>query len=138
MSPEFIDKNYVENLIQTNERAIERALLALLERQTDDEINSEQTVHSNSRGFNGRDATFLTSLALRVKRGYKLSERQIAAVRAKSAKGYSVLSKYHRQLREVAIEKQARLGQQETAPQAIEQIQELASTHAHAALANTL
>ena len=96
------DRAAINELLLRNDRAVERALLVLLARQTDDEVTSQETRHRNSRGFSGVDAEFLTSLALRVKRGRGLTPNQLAAVRKPNRQGICKLAKYWRQLAEEA------------------------------------
>lgn len=89
------------NLVMTNDYFCCACLSKMLDRQTQDEVRSASTKHHNGRGFNGRDAEFLTSLALQVRRnknrGVILSQRQLAAAR-------KCLYKYRRQLTEIANE----------------------------------
>lgn len=47
----------------SHQKALERACLMIYARQTADEQASEITLHTNGRGFNGRDARFGTFLA---------------------------------------------------------------------------
>jgi len=85
----------IKALLDANDRAVMRALVALYERQTADEQANAHTSHLNGMGFNGYDAEFGTSLAKQVIRGCILSPRQIAA-------GRKMCKKYARQLAEVA------------------------------------
>lgn len=92
------DKDSINSLLLSNPKAMDRALLVLLDRQTDDEISSEMTKYVNGRGFNGVDAEFMTSLAVRVRRGWGLTPKQRACLTKTNSKGYCRLSKYHAQL----------------------------------------
>lgn len=87
---------------------VERALLALYDRQTSAEQSAGQTSEDNGVGFNGVDAPILSSFAEWVKRvsrpegqyaaraeGKRLSDKQRAIARKK-------LRKYVRQLVDVA------------------------------------
>ncbi len=85
-------------LVSTEPEWAERALTALLARQTEDERSSQTTKHQNGQGFNGTDATILTSFALQVQRGRHLSEKQLAIA-------FKKLPKYAGQLLEVANSK---------------------------------
>lgn len=99
-------KESIKTLLQTNDRAVERALLALLERQTEDERNSESTRHTNNRGFTQADAPKFTSMAKWVRRGGHLSPRQLAWLRnGKSERYPSRIGKYAGQLLIIAQEK---------------------------------
>ncbi len=93
-TPNGWTKEKIVHLIDTNDKAVVRALITIYQRQTADEQSAESTSHSNGVGFGALDAQFLTSIAKKALK-YPLTERQIAAVR-KSIK------KYWRQLLEVA------------------------------------
>jgi hypothetical protein len=56
-------KEAIANLIATDNRALERAILAIHARQTADEKQHELTTHLNGKGFRPQDAKFLSSLA---------------------------------------------------------------------------
>lgn len=101
-------KDEIKELLKTNDRAVERALLVLLSRQTNDEQSQETTRHSNNRGFTQADAAIFTSMAKQVQRGYRLTEKQLAFLRnGKSQRFPSRIGKYAGQLLEVAQEKQS-------------------------------
>ena len=89
-----ITKDGIINQIRTDDRATVWALKRLLARQTTDEIATKTTRERNGRGFNGRDAQFLTDVAQKLPR-YKdrMTPRQLGAVR-------KMLPKYWRQLLE--------------------------------------
>jgi hypothetical protein len=96
------------------DRAVERALLVLLDRQTTDEQRTEQTKHHNLRGFMPFDAKKMTSMAKQVQssrreKGQKLSPRQRAWLRSAppNSRYPSRIGKYARQLALVANEKAA-------------------------------
>lgn len=56
MTTKIWERSEIETLIRTNDRAVERGVLALFERQTSDEQVSDTTRHSNNRGFSGWSA----------------------------------------------------------------------------------
>lgn len=56
-------KEEIQTLINTNDQAVIRGLLAIYNRQTADEKQSEDTKHVNGIGFNGCDARFGSNLA---------------------------------------------------------------------------
>lgn len=56
-------KESIRTLLMTNDRAVERALVVLFERQTIDEQEELSTVHSNGVGFNTADAVVGTRFA---------------------------------------------------------------------------
>ncbi len=86
--------------LATNPRAVERALVLLYARQTSDEQSAQMTKHTNGRGFNSVDARFLSDLARKVQKGWKLSGPQMEWAR-------KLLPKYAGQLAEEAAAKQA-------------------------------
>lgn len=95
------NKESIQHLLQVSDKAVANAILALYARQTSDEQASEGTHHHNGRGFNSRDAAFLSSIAKALPRySNHMTPRQLKAARA-------MLPKYWRQLLEVAGEKGA-------------------------------
>jgi SNF2 family DNA or RNA helicase len=78
-------------------RLIQQALLAMYRRQTLDEQGDHKTTYQNTRGFNGVDAAFGTSLAEQVMKGKGLSDRQYRAAE-------KMLKKYRKQLKEDGIQ----------------------------------
>jgi hypothetical protein len=56
-------RTQIDNLLNTSDRAVERAMIVLFERQTEDEKSSADTRHDNSRGFNCTDARAGTRFA---------------------------------------------------------------------------
>jgi len=101
-------KEEIVNLLNTNPKACERALVVLFNRQTTDEQNTEDTLHHNNQGFCSYDAKAGTYFAKLVLRGLKLNEKALAWCRHTNSKGVHRLAKYHRQLNE-AIEEKSRL-----------------------------
>lgn len=56
-------KESIRLLLMTNDRAVERALVVLFERQTKDEQAAATTTHLNFVGFNAADAVIGTRFA---------------------------------------------------------------------------
>jgi hypothetical protein len=73
-------KEFIKDKLANDVRWMERALLVLLARQTTDEQNSDRTIHSNSRGFNGVDGHYLTYVAKYIQKGNHLSGKHIIKV----------------------------------------------------------
>lgn len=91
-------KELVQELISTNEKALARAVLQLYNRQTAAEIASQSTREHNGRGFNSKDAPFLSDIARKLPLyGNRMTPRQIARVRP-------MMLKYWRQLLEIIAE----------------------------------
>ncbi len=107
-------KAQIQDLIETDDRAVARALIAIYRRQTADVQAVGLTSEHNSRGFTAFDAEFMTEVAKRaVRRSIEspndpelrargwLTPGELPAVRAK-------VLKYWRQLIEVAEANDAR------------------------------
>lgn len=92
----FYSKSDILNLLDQNDRAVERAIIAIWARQTESEKLNRHTAEKNHIGFSAFDAEFLTSLAERlVWKGLRLSPKQIAA-------GRRAIRKYAGQLADMA------------------------------------
>jgi hypothetical protein len=71
----------IEALINGNDRAVERAMVAIWERQTRDEQATETTRHHNGIGFSGWTAKSGTYFANWVRSGRSLSGKHLAKAR---------------------------------------------------------
>lgn len=91
-------KEQIVNLLNTNDRAVERALVAIFNRQTQHEQSSETTDLNNGVGFGAFDAKTGTYLAKWIISGRHLSGEYVA-------KGRKIALKYTKQLIEIAEEK---------------------------------
>jgi hypothetical protein len=100
-----MNKQDILHLLNTNDRAIARALVVLNERQTTDEQISEATFNCNGRGFTPADAHMGTSMANYFTKWGRLSEKQVAYWKKPNAKGTPRINKYATQLLEIANEK---------------------------------
>lgn len=87
-------------LLNRNALAVEAAMVALYQRQTQDEQSSRVTVHSNGRGFNYHHAERGSYYAKWV-----LSKRHLTGRHLDSARAIAIF--YARQLSEIAGEKAA-------------------------------
>lgn len=101
-------KESILALLETNDKAVARALVVLYNRQTADEQRTEDTRHSNGIGFTSADAFMGTSMAKQYIKFNSLSNKQVAYWRKRDAKGRMRIGKYWRQLLDAANEKQAR------------------------------
>lgn len=100
-----MNKQSIIQLLQTNDKAIARALVVLNERQTATERGAEQTINLNGEGFTPADARMGTSMAeFYAKRGY-LTEKQLAYWKKPNVKGVWRICKYAGQLLEIATAK---------------------------------
>lgn len=84
-------KEYLQNLVRTNKKALYRAIVVIAEYQTPEEKAWGMTIDHNGVGFGAVDAEMMTALALRLKNGGELTERELAICRNK-------MPKYWRQL----------------------------------------
>ena len=102
-----MNKQDIIQLLQTNDKAIARALVVLNERQTATEQNCETTINDNGVGFTPADARMGTSMAqFYAKRGY-LTEKQLAYWKKPNVRGVWRICKYAGQLLEIAQAKAA-------------------------------
>ena len=91
-------KDQIATLLETNDKAVGRALLRLAELQTADEIDSEDTKYKNGRGFRPCHARMGTSMAKFYQKAGYLSPKQINYWRAKDKSGKSRIGIYAGQL----------------------------------------
>ncbi len=84
---------------------IGRALLALLDRQTEDEKRAADTRVWNAVGFSSADAKAGTLTAKFYAKHGCLLEWQVRKWSKPARSGYPRLAKYHKQLNEIALEK---------------------------------
>jgi hypothetical protein len=92
-------RDSIRYLLQTNDRAVERALVALYRRQTALEQHSRETLTDNGQGFNAADARILTIYAQGLLDGQTLQAHELKFARER-------LVKYAGQLLEIAVSKQ--------------------------------
>lgn len=88
-------KEYLQNLVRTNKKALYRAIILIADLQTPEEKIMGATFEHNNVGFGAVDAEMMTSLALRLKCGGELTERELAICRNK-------MPKYWRQLMNIS------------------------------------
>lgn len=101
MSKAKNDPDYIRWLLTMNDKAVERAIVAIYQRQTADEQSAGDTKHSNGIGFNGADARLGSYYARWILSGRNLTGNHLVKARNMS-------HKYVRQLVEIAT---ARLAQ---------------------------
>lgn len=84
-------KEYLQNLVRTNKKALYRAIILIADLQTPEEKVWGATIEKNNVGFGVVDAEMMTSLALRLKCGGELTERELAICRNKMPKYWKQL-----------------------------------------------
>lgn len=101
-----VNKNvvtFIKTQLGSNPTWATRAIVKLHERQTIDEQNQQTTKESNGVGFNGMDATILSSFANQIHMGRTLSQKQLAIA-------FKKLPKYSRQVIEmISVDKIAEI-----------------------------
>lgn len=108
----IVTRDTIRNMLRNDNRAyveavIGRALLALLDRQTEDEKRAADTRVWNAVGFSGADARSGTLTAKFFAKHGRLEDWQVEKWTKPAKNGYPRLCKYAKQLNEIALEKQA-------------------------------
>ena len=81
MEPKTWTRTEIEALINSNDRAVERAMVAIWERQTADEQETQDTRHHNGRGFAAWSARSGTYFAEWVRSGRRLTGKHLVKAR---------------------------------------------------------
>ena len=81
MEPKTWTRTEIEALINSNDRAVERAMVAIWERQTADEQATQNTRHHNGRGFAAWSARSGTYFAEWVRSGRRLTGKHLVKAR---------------------------------------------------------
>lgn len=91
-------------MISSDDKALERAIVAIYDRQTHDEKRDSDTKHDNERGFRANHAPTMSYFARIILKGWKESGKSknvhLNPVKLDKARGFMV--QYHRQLCEIA------------------------------------
>jgi hypothetical protein len=85
----------VRNLLLTNDKAVLRGVVAIYNRQTLDEKNSDSTKHENHQGFCANDAPLMSLFARQILQHGGLTSTQLKVAREK-------IVRYRKQLAEIA------------------------------------
>ena len=86
MAERILTKDYIKVQLLTDSRWLQRGIVAIFEKQTYDEQQSESTKEDNGIGFNGVDAYILSSFAKQIKAGRTLSPKQLPIAKKKMPK----------------------------------------------------
>lgn len=91
-------------LLEASQLAVERALVALYDRQTQDEKRDSDTRHDNKRGFSAAHAATCSYFARLVMRGWRRDghRKGVHLYPDKLARALKIVKRYRRQLAEVA------------------------------------
>lgn len=106
----MITKEQIIKLLETNDKAIIRALIVLNNRQTDEEKNDEATIVHNGRGFRPCHARMGTSMAKFYNAKQFLTSKQINYWRVPDKNGKMRIAIYAGQLLEEVQNKIIRNG----------------------------
>lgn len=86
-------KEDIRAMLETSDKAVVRAVLAIYEYQTASEQNAMTTNEDNGVGFNGTDAGIMSSFAQGIKKYGSLTEKQMVIARKKIIKYAGQLAK---------------------------------------------
>lgn len=99
----------IVNMLKTSNYAVERAILAIYERQTADEQAAQKTDKNNGVGFSGFDAKIFSSFAQQIMankynkgNGLRLSPKQFEVARKLDKNGNMKIGRYAKQLAGIA------------------------------------
>jgi hypothetical protein len=95
MTAKAWSESEIKEMLDSNDKAVWRAVWRLFERQTEEEREIGATVKNNSKGFNAFDAPILSSFAKQYQKFGRLTQRQTDLARKK-------IRKYIKQLVEIA------------------------------------
>lgn len=84
-------KDYLQDLVRTNDKALYRAIVLIADYQTPEEVVMGATIDHNGVGFGAVDAEFLTSMAFKIRHKIPLSEKEKAISRNKMPKYWKQL-----------------------------------------------
>jgi hypothetical protein len=92
-------KAEILRLLETDDRAVERAILLVYKNQTNTEKESSETTHTNHMGFSKAHAKKFSGMAQQLINypGYRLSPRQLSFAR-QFVNGNTRIGRYHEQL----------------------------------------
>lgn len=106
----IVTRESLQNLLDREDhefvaKVVGRALVSLMQNQTEAEKMSNATSVDNGIGFTGADAYSATLTAKSFMKKGTLADWQVAKWTKKGKSGFSRLTKYHRQLNEIALAK---------------------------------
>lgn len=84
-------KEYIQNLIKTNNKALIKSIQIIYKLQEDDEQYKGETVNSNGVGFSRIDAEYFTLLVQKIKYQGTISPKDVAIARNKMVKYWKQL-----------------------------------------------
>lgn len=102
-------KERIQNLLATNDLAVERSIVAIYDRQTQDEKRDSDTKHDNTVGFRANHASSMSFFARIILKGWGQDghKKRVHLNPAKLEKARRFMMQYHRQLCEIANSKES-------------------------------
>ena len=86
MTDQTYTREQIEEKLLSSQAWLERGILAIFERQTNDEQYSEATKYLNAKGFSACDASYLSYTAKWIKSGKHLSGYHVIKARERMMK----------------------------------------------------
>ena len=99
-------KSKIVELLENNDKAVERALIVIFNNQELDEQSSDSTHKANGIGFTAFDAEILSSFAKHILKGRSLSVKQMAIARKPDKFGNIKIARYWKQLQAEIVRKE--------------------------------
>lgn len=84
-------KEYLTNLLKTNDNALKLSVVRIYDQQTFEEQVKKESIEENKVGFTKVDALFLGDVAEKVKTNQKLTSKELAILRNKMPKYWKQL-----------------------------------------------
>lgn len=91
-------KEYLKDLIKTNDKALLKSILLIYDNQTLEEKSRKESIEENKIGFSKVDVKEMSEIALKIKKGKELTKGEFAKSRNK-------MQKYWKQLMTISKEK---------------------------------
>jgi hypothetical protein len=88
-------KDEIKHLLETRDLMVERSIVQVYYKQTEDEKMAKDTNHQNGVGFNHVDSQLLSSFAEQIIKGRHLTQKQMVYARKK-------IMKYANQIKKIA------------------------------------
>lgn len=96
-------REYLTNLLKTNDNALKKAILILYDMQTDEEKVKNRAIDDNGRGFGKVDAAEMCRVARKIRRNESLEASEWARMRNKVPKYWKQLMAYSKRLERLRI-----------------------------------
>jgi hypothetical protein len=100
-------KDSIQHLLATNDLAVERAVVAIWHRQTQDEKRDSRTKHDNKRGYRKNHDSTCSKFAHIILKGWNEQDgkKRVHLYSNNLERAREIMMQYHRQLCEIANSK---------------------------------